>query len=329
MAQQGLTVFCNQKFPDETANAALVEGVKSAGHRLVYSKAITTSNLSAAAGDPAIPEADVAFGQPDPQALIAAPRLKWVHLTSAGWDRYDREDLRAALGARGGMLSNSSWVYEEPCAEHVFGMMLAQARRLDWSLGNQNGEKAWPAAAIRKESRLIQGQSVMILSFGTIARRLVQMLAPFGIDIVAVRRQPAGDEPVKTVSESQVDSWLGHVDHVINILPGGEATKGFMSARRFGRMKQGAVFYNIGRGTTVDQEALLAALKGGRLGAAWLDVTDPEPLPSSHPLWTAPNCHITPHTAGGHEDEFHRLVGHFLTNLRRFVRGETLVDRVI
>jgi phosphoglycerate dehydrogenase-like enzyme len=94
-------------------------------------------------------------------------------------------------------------------------------------------------------------------------------------------------------------------------------------------MKEGAVFYNIGRGTTVDQEALVGALNGGRLAAAWLDVTDPEPLPPTHPLWTAPNCHITPHTAGGHNDEFHRLVGHFLGNLDRYVRGETLKDRVI
>ena len=90
MARQALTVFCNQKFPDETANAALVEGLQKLGHRLLYSKAITTSNLSAAAVDPAIGEADVAFGQPDPQAVIDSLRLKWVHLTSAGWDRYDR-----------------------------------------------------------------------------------------------------------------------------------------------------------------------------------------------------------------------------------------------
>jgi phosphoglycerate dehydrogenase-like enzyme len=94
-------------------------------------------------------------------------------------------------------------------------------------------------------------------------------------------------------------------------------------------MKPGAVFYNIGRGTTVDQVALIAALKAGPLSAAYLDVTDPEPLPPNHPLWTAPNCWITPHTAGGHDDEFGRLAGHFLQNLGRFGRGETLADRVI
>jgi phosphoglycerate dehydrogenase-like enzyme len=329
MINQALTVFCNQKFPDETANAALVEGVEKAGHRLVYSKAITTSNLSAAAGDPAIGEADVAFGQPDPQAVIASPRLKWVHLTSAGWDRYDREDLRAALRGRGGMLSNSSWVYEEPCAEHVFAMMLAQARRLDWALANQAGEKEWPAAAIRRSSRLLSHQTVVLLSFGTIARRLVELLRPFDMTIIAVRRNPTGKEPVTTIPESQVDSALILADHVVNILPGGDATRGFVSAARFELMRPSCAFYNIGRGTTVDQEALLKALKSGRLGAAWLDVTDPEPLPPSHPLWTAPHCQITPHTAGGHVDEFNRLVFHFLRNLERFVKAEALRDRVV
>ena len=329
MARDALTVFCNQKFPDESANQALVEGVGRAGHRLVYSRSITTSNLSAAAADPAIAEAAMAFGQPDPQAVIDSPGLKWVHLTSAGYDRYDRPDVRAALGARGGMLTNSSWVYEEPCAEHVFSMMLAQARRLDWSLKNQADEKDWPAAPIRRESRLLTGQRVLILSFGAIARRLVQLLQPFGVEIVAVRRKPTGDEGVRTVAESEVEQWLAWADHVINILPGGEATKGFMSARRLRLMKERAVFYNIGRGTTVDQDGLVVALKDWRLAAAWLDVTDPEPLPAGHALWTAPNCHITPHTAGGHDDEFHRLVGHFLGNLERYGRGEGLKDRVI
>jgi phosphoglycerate dehydrogenase-like enzyme len=115
----------------------------------------------------------------------------------------------------------------------------------------------------------------------------------------------------------------------LNILPGGAATKGFMSAERIGRMKVGSFFYNIGRGGTVDQDVLLEALRAGRLGGAYLDVTDPEPLPAGHGLWGAPNCFITPHTAGGHADEFLRLVGHFLGNLERFVKGEGLADRVI
>ena len=94
-------------------------------------------------------------------------------------------------------------------------------------------------------------------------------------------------------------------------------------------MKPGAVFYNIGRGTTVDQAALVTTLNSGRLAAAWLDVTDPEPLPPGHPLLSAPNCHLTPHIAGGHRNEAESLVRHFLDNFQRFVAGTPLQDRVI
>jgi phosphoglycerate dehydrogenase-like enzyme len=94
-------------------------------------------------------------------------------------------------------------------------------------------------------------------------------------------------------------------------------------------MKDGAAFYNIGRGTTIDQAALAGALHAGRLRGAYLDVTDPEPLPPDHPLWAAPNCFITPHTAGGRDDEFERLVRHFLDNLRKLESGHELVDRIV
>lgn len=327
MSQDKLTVFVNQLFPDESANALLRDSL--AGNEVVFSQSTTKSNLAASGHDPAIDSADVAFGQPDPGSLLSAPKLKWAHLTSAGWDRYDRDDLRASLRARGAALTNSSSVYEDPCAQHALAMILAQCRQLAASVENQRSDKGWPANAIRRASRLLTGQKVLILSFGAIARRLVDLLIPFDCDVVAVRRKPTGEEPVKTVAESELDQYLPHADHVVSVLPGGGATKAFMSAERFALMNREAAFYNIGRGSTVDQPALLQALQSHRIAAAWLDVTDPEPLPADHPLWTAPNCHITPHTVGGHHDEFHRLVRHFLANFERFTRGQQLADRVI
>ena len=94
-------------------------------------------------------------------------------------------------------------------------------------------------------------------------------------------------------------------------------------------LKPGAIVYNIGRGTTLDQSALSDLLNEGRLAAAYLDVTDPEPLPTDHPLWQTRNCFITPHTGGGHSTEKERHVKHFLENLRRFERGEQLLHRVL
>ena len=118
-------------------------------------------------------------------------------------------------------------------------------------------------------------------------------------------------------------------DHIVNILPDSAETRHFFNAARFATIKPGAVFYNIGRGATVDQAALLSALGSGRLNAAWLDVTEPEPLPDDHPLLAEPHCFITPHVAGGHRDEATTLVRHFLKNLDRFVQGEPLLDRVM
>ncbi|HEY0711796.1 MAG TPA: NAD(P)-dependent oxidoreductase, partial [Polyangia bacterium] len=155
------------------------------------------------------------------------------------------------------------------------------------------------------------------------------LLAPFGLDVVGFRRRPTGSEPVKTLPLDQVDDHLPRADYVIDLLPGAPETNRFFTATRLRAIKPGGVFLNIGRGTTVDQDALVGALTGGVLGGAYLDVTEPEPLPIDHPLWTAPNCTITPHTAGGHADETERLVAHFLDNLARHTAGQPLRDRVV
>jgi phosphoglycerate dehydrogenase-like enzyme len=132
------------------------------------------------------------------------------------------------------------------------------------------------------------------------------------------------------VGEAGLPAALAAADHVVNILPDSPATTGWMSAARFAQMKPGARFYNIGRGTTVDQTALMAALESGRLGAAYLDVMDPEPLPPSHPLWDAKNCFITCHIGGGTRDQDENLARHFLVNLDAFVReGAPRTDRIM
>ena len=320
------TIWTNAHFADAPL-AALVEGVKP--HRLIFSPLLSASNLVKAAADPTLQEADIAFGQPDPGLALRCPRLRWIHLTTAGYTRYDGADFRAAYGGRGAVLTNSSLVYNEPCAEHVLAFMLAHARQLPQSLDNQRTDRAWPTLERRAAMSLLSEQSVVLLGFGAIGRRLAELLAPFGCKVTAVRRRPAGDENVTVVTEDQLAEALATADHVVNILPDNPATQRFVNAARLAATRPGAVFYNVGRGTTVDQEALLAALQSGHLGAAYLDVTDPEPLPPEHPLWSAPNCYITPHSAGGHKSEPQRLVQHFLDNLRRYERGETLEDRVI
>lgn len=299
------------------------------GYSVVLPAVAAASNLVEGPSDAGLLGADVAFGQPNTSDVINAKGLRLVQLTSAGWARYDREDIKAALRARGAALCSASWVYAEPCAEHVVGFMYASARQFVRAWEEQAGSKGWPVREIRDRSRLLVGQKVLLVGYGSIAERVVELLSPLGMKIKALRRSVRGDEKVATYPIIAADELIGEADHVVNILPGTDQTAGFFDARRLGLMKPGAVFYNIGRGTTTVQAALIEGLKSGRIGGAYLDVTDPEPLPPQHELWTAPRCFITPHTAGGHPEEFERQVEELVENLGRLERAEGLRDRVV
>jgi phosphoglycerate dehydrogenase-like enzyme len=255
--------------------------------------------------------------------------LQWVHISSSGITRYDTPQFRAAMASRGVRVSNSAAVYAEACAAHALSFLLAHARKLPLGLRTRTagGTDTWNA--LRAASGTLHGENVLIVGFGAIGRRLVEMLQPFDVTIQAYRRQARGDEGVPVVTAEGLPAALAWADHVVNILLESAETRRFFERSRFAAMKPGAVFYNIGRGATADQEALLDVLRSGHLGAAWLDVTEPEPLPDAHPLWAETNCYITPHVAGGHTDEVKTLIRHFLKNLERFVRGQPLLDRVM
>ncbi|MES1165330.1 MAG: D-2-hydroxyacid dehydrogenase [Verrucomicrobiota bacterium] len=325
---QSLSIYCNADLPDDDA-AFLARA--TAPHRLIRPEQGAVGVLGAGPQDPRVDEADVVFGQPDLVQIIDAPRLAWVHLTSAGYTRYDRPDLRRAFADRGAALTKSSLVYDEPCALHVLAFMCAHARQLPAALESQRGARDWPHGALRARSRLLRDETAVIVGLGSIGRRLVELLSPLRLRLSALRRRVVGDEPIPTFSTGDpaaTADLLAEADHVINILPDSPATQHFFGAARFAGLKPGAVFYNIGRGATVDENALHAVLVSGRLGAAYLDVTSSEPLPVTHPLWVAPHCFITPHTAGGHDKENLRLIHHFLDNLARFTTGRPLLDRV-
>lgn len=312
---------------DEPSARLLLESIDP--HELIIPENRVASVLSAPEPDPAFPLADIAFGQPDLESIRRSERLKWIQVSSAGFTRYDTDEFRALAAERGLIVTNSSSVYAAACAEHVFAFMLAQSRLLPQALASQaaNANREW--FQLRGGSVSLRGQHVVILGFGGIATELVKLLAPFEMEITALRRRPRGDEGVFTVTPENLPASLATADHVINILPDNEASRNFIDAARLAQMKPGSTFYNIGRGTTVDQAALAGALDSGRLAAAWLDVTEPEPLPADHPLRRQPHCHITPHIAGGHRDESGTLVRHFLRNFHRFLRGEPLADRIM
>lgn len=321
-----LTIFADPMLGE---SAAALLRAETTGHTLLTPAKPATSVLGQAEPDPAFARAEVAFGQPHLESLRAAANLKWLQVSSASFTRYDTPEFRAFAKQRGLIVTNSSEVYARACAEHVFSFMLAHARVLPQALASRapNGSPEW--LGLRAASRSLHGQTVLILGFGVIARHLVKLLAPFETNLIAMRRTPRGDEGMPVVTARDLPAALAQADHVINILPDNAESRHFVNDELFAAMKPGAVFHNIGRGTTVDQDALLRALRSEKLAAAWLDVTEPEPLPDDHPLRHEARCFITPHIAGGHEAEDVTLVKHFLKNLRRFETGQPLVDRVM
>ena len=146
---------------------------------------------------------------------------------------------------------------------------------------------------------------------------------------MAVRRQTRSERGVRVIPEERVSSALAEADHVVNILPDNAGTRNYVNARRIACFKPGARFYNVGRGSTVDERALLEGLRSGRIADAYLDVFTTEPLPADSEFWTHPRCHITPHTAGGRHDQDEAIVKHFLKNLAAFESGGAMVDRVV
>lgn len=320
-----LNLWINQPFPD-AVRAYLTES--AAPHRVTFAKKPIATLLAQGGPDADAHAADVIYGQPDPADVLAAPNVRWVQLTSAGYTRYDDLVFLRTLRERGVAFCNASGVFDEPCAQHVLAFLLSLARSLPRAtLDQQTGQ--WNQGDLRRGSFLLRRQKVLIVGYGAIGQRLVDLLSPFDLHVVAFRRTVRGDETVRTLPIEELDAHLPTAQIVINLLPASASTKHLFDAAKFAKLPAEAIYVSIGRGDTTDQSALLAALNDGRLAHAYLDVTTPEPLPADHALWTAPNCHITPHTAGGTVDESMRLAEHFLENLRRFTRGEAMADRIV
>lgn len=169
----------------------------------------------------------------------------------------------------------------------------------------------------------LEGKTVLIIGYGSIGRSIEARLLPFGVNVLRVARTAKpGVEPVSKLAE-----LLPQADIVVLIVPFTSETRGLMNAAMISKMKQGALLVNAARGPVVETEALVKALEAKRIRAA-LDVTDPEPLPPGHPLWKAPNLLLTPHVGGSSPLFMQRAFGIAAEQVRRFVKGEPLVNVV-
>jgi phosphoglycerate dehydrogenase-like enzyme len=261
------------------------------------------------------------------EELAAAPRLRWLHASGAGVERYPL----AAIAARGIVMTNASGVSAPNMAEHVLGMMLALARRLP-ALVQAQARQAWRDMQTHEEVSELQGQTMLIVGMGDIGQEVAKRAAAFGMRIQGLRRRrdlpsPPGCESVFGVDD--LHQALSGADHVVITLPHTPDSRGLFDAAAFAAMKPGAMIYNVGRGLVIDTAALIAALESGHLGGAGLDVTDPEPLPADSPLWGMDNVLITAHTSGATPRYWERQSALIAEILRHIQRGDpppNLVD---
>ena len=268
----------------------------------------------------AIADADIAWVDMQPTSLVAdtiraaGPKLRWVSTIYAGLDAFPLDFLRE----RHVTVTNGAGVNAIAVAEYAVMGVLVGAKRFDEVL-RAHDRREWPKDAPGKfelaESR------ALIVGYGTIGRMIGDRLAAFGVEVTGVTR--SGREG--TITPDQWRERLGDYDWVILAAPSTGETKAMIGASELAAMKRTAWLVNIARGDMIDDDALIAALKAGQIGGAFLDPTSPEPLPPEHPLWKAPNCIITMHLSGRSQTRmFERAGALFLRNLAALMNGRAM-----
>ena len=254
------------------------------------------------------------FGVPSSRMPVLAklPRLRLIQLMSAGAER------AIPFVPPGVTLCNARGAHDPAVAEWIMAVILAQARQLPRFMAAQQAG-IWDFAA----SRPLAGQTVLIVGYGSIGEAAEKLLAPFGVTMARIARHARPG--VSSLDDLPV--LLPRADVVVLLVPVTPATAGLADARFFSQMRDGALLVNAARGSVVDTGALLAELRSGRLRAA-LDVTDPEPLPAGHPLWSAPGLLLTPHVAGATTDASRRAMAVVRDQLARYAAGGPLLNVV-
>jgi phosphoglycerate dehydrogenase-like enzyme len=270
--------------------------------------------------------ADVIFGFIMPANIIArAPHLQWVQVTSAGVDRHqDTEIWKSRV-----TLTGVSGIHATPIGEFVLGFMLMFAKGMPRSF-RMKQTREWQ----RYPSEVLRGKTVGIIGLGHIGREVARLSKAFGMRVIATRRSAKQAGKARNVDlllpANRMSELLAESDYVVLSVPLTPETHHIMGEAEFKAMKPTAYIINIGRGGTIDGEALIHALDEKRIAGAGLDVTPTEPLPKENRLWDFDNVIITPHVSGGMENYMLRATDLFCENLKRYLNGRrrlNVIDR--
>ncbi len=244
-------------------------------------------------------------------------RLKWIYSASAGVDFYPPWLLEASIVTCG------RGVASEEIADYVVAAIYLRAKDLEAVRARSFDQ--WVNVPLGR----VAGSTIGLIGFGAIGEAVARRALAFGARVTAARRRR--DVPSAVPGVELLDSLeavVASADHLVLALPGTDQTRGLIDATVLAKAKPTAHLINVGRGSVLDHDALVAALDAGALGFATLDVTEPEPLPAGHRLWTHPRVRLTPHVASNHTLVRDVFLGKVSDNLARFARGENLLDRV-
>lgn len=276
-----------------------------------------------------LPEADVAFAAfVDRDIVPTLHRLRWVQAPAVGVGHILSEEFIASPI----ILTSARGVRARAIAEHVMGVTLALARQLPLLIARQKAHQ-WTLDEIEASGsvRTLRNRRMGVIGLGSIGLEVAQLAAGFGMRVSAIRKhvdQPKPDSVDDILPPERLDELLASSDVIVLSAPLTPDTRELIGPDALSRTKRGAFLVNVGRGRLIDDSAVVAALRDGRLGGAALDVFTREPLPPDSPFWDLPNVIVTPHMSGTMEDYWTPLVALFVENLRRFERGEPLLNVV-
>ena len=252
---------------------------------------------------------------------------RWIQASSAGVGQFVR---RHGLDAPGGpRITTAAGVHARPLAEFVLWAMLGFAKNYPLARRQQR-ERVWS----RFHNDDLEGKTLAIVGLGSIGREVARLARGLGLRVTGTKRSVEGLAPEDLGVDAlypleRLHDLLAEADYVCLVAPHTAETEGLMDAAAFAAMKPGSVLINIGRGALVDEDALLAALDGGPLAGAVLDVARTEPLPSDNPLWERDDVVIFPHSASTSKHENRRLTDLFLDNLERYLDGRPLRNEFV
>lgn len=270
--------------------------------------------------DRELEEAEIIFGNPPAGRLGLCRRLQWIQLNSAGYEQY----LGQGILPEGVVLTNASGAYGLAISEYMLCALLMLWKKMPFYFSEQQQGRWSDGGTVSS----VFGSRILVVGLGDIGGEFAKRAAAMGARVSGIRRRKA-ERPDYLEGLYQMDALdrlLPEMDVVALSVPASGDTIHLLDRERIARMKPGAVVINVGRGSAVDQEALCDALEAGKLGGAYLDVTEPEPLPAGHRLWRAPNLILTPHISGGFHlpETLERIVTISAENLEAFQADQPL-----